>query len=329
MSAKEKNGNGGNGGNGDEWDGSLVGQALRGSKTDRTDPVIAGYAARRNQDISARRQRELDELAPEATDDAPDVSADDEDAARVLLPTPLTPEQERQLTRAAEALNYLRRGFEDRHLPLTLGLRAAREAAYQAAWDAGDETARASLKLLTGLPNYRADAYRRRFRAIVLQYFRDHFYAPGEEQAVRNNRRADLTAYLAIGENLEKPADPERGDKPGFLEWYRGSRDEGTRAEHPRRLWPAYRSEVLGHREPKLDRRKEREKEKDALEKRVVEVENANTALQAEISKRDEQIKELTTEEGLAQNVLALGPEAARRVIRLIEAGLKKKKGAA
>jgi hypothetical protein len=280
-------------------------------------------------------------VAPETTEQrspAPEPErlrreASDDESAEVAPPgsnllTPLTSEQEQQLTLAAEALDRLRRGFEDRHLPMVRGLRAARQAAWQAAWDGGDTQQRASLTLSSGLRNYQTDGYKQRFRDVVLQFFGDYFYAPGEEQPIRNNRRGQLSAYLSIGENLEKPADPKYDNKPGFLEWYRGLR-EGERNESPKRLWTAYRSDVLGIREPKLDNRSERDRQRNDLEKRIVGLENTNAALQAEVQKRDEQIEELatatTTEEGLAQSAIALGPQRARvvmeRIAQLLKAG--------
>jgi hypothetical protein len=62
-----------------------------------------------------------EQLEPEASDDEP---------AELAPPgsnplTPLTPEQQQHLTLAAEALDRLRLGFEDRHLPIVRGLRAA------------------------------------------------------------------------------------------------------------------------------------------------------------------------------------------------------------
>jgi hypothetical protein len=242
--------------------------------------------------------------------------------------TPLSSEQEQHLALAAKALDRLKKGFEDRHLPIVRGLRAARQAAWQAAWGAGDAQHRASLKLPSGLPNYHADAYRQRFREVLLRFFGDYWYATEEEQPVRNNRRAALSAYLSIGENLEAPADPKHGNKPGFLQWYRGLQ-ESRRIESPKRLWTAYCSDVLGIREPKLDNRSERDRERHELEKRIVGLQNENTALRSEAQKHDEQIAKMktatTTEEGLAEAAIALGPEGARKVMDLIAAWLTAK----
>jgi len=266
-----------------------------------------------------------EQLEPEATEDEPVEVAPR--GSNPLL-TPLTSEEEQHLTLAAEALGRHRLGFEDRHLYIVQGLRAARRAAWKAAWDAGDTQQRVSLKLPSGLPNYHAHSYKQRFREVLLRFFGEYWYAPGEEQPVRNNRSGQLSACLSIGENLEKPADPKLHHKPGFLYWYRGLR-EGERYESPKRLWAAYRSDVLGVRERKLDNRSERDRERNDLEKRIIGLENKNTALQAEVWKRDEQIEELmaatTTEEGLAQKAIALGPNRARTVMERIAALLEAK----
>jgi hypothetical protein len=259
-----------------------------------------------------------DQFEPEAADDE---TVKDAPPGSNVPVTPLTSEQERHLSVAAKALARLQRGFEDRHLAIVRGLRAARQAAWQAAWDAGDRQQRKSLKLPAGLPNYHADDYRQRFRGLLLHFFGDHWYAPGEEQPVRNNRRALLNAYLSIGENLEKPADKKHHSKPGFLDWYRGLQ-EGARWESPKRLWAVYRAEVLEICEPKLDNRSQRDKERHELEQRIVGLANANTALQAEV---EELRTVITDEERLAQAAIALGPKRARAVMERIAALLKAK----
>jgi hypothetical protein len=253
---------------------------------------------------------------PEAAED--EIVEDAPPGSNVPL-TPLTSEQERQLSVAVKALARLQRGFEDRHVAIVRGLRAARQAAWQAACDASDRQQRKSLKLPSGQPNYHADDYRQRFRELLLRSFGDYWYAPGEKQPVRNNRRALLSAYLSIGENLEKPVDKKHRSKPGFLDWYR-ELQEGARWECPKRLWAAYRAEVLEIREPKLETRSERDKERHGLEQRIVGLTNENTALLTEVV---ELRTLMTDEERLAQAAIALGPERARAVMERIAALLR------
>jgi hypothetical protein len=175
--------------------------------------------------------------------------------------------------------------------------------------------------LPSGLPNYHADEYRQRFREVLLRFFGDYWYAPGEKQPVRNNRRGLLSAYLSIGENLEKSADKKHHGKPGFLDWYRGLQ-EGARLKSPKRLWAAYQAEVLEIREPTLDTKSGRDKERHELEQRIVGLTNENTALQTEVEKIRSVI---TDEERLAQAAVALGPKRARAVMERIAALLKAK----